>query len=93
MYLKTEFAWYILNTPSKPYKSYFGGFWLKHQVLHLLVTSALADPAITLAKFLHLSEVKGDTSAISQILKRPLSKDDILFNDTVRIFLFIICFI
>lgn len=90
MYLKTEFAWYILDAPSKSYKSYFGGFQLKHQVLHLLVTSALADPAITLAKFLQLSEVKGDTSASSQILKRPLSKDDIISNDMVRIFLFII---
>lgn len=91
--MKTEFAWYILDAPSKPYKSYFTGFWLKHQVLHLLVTSALADPAITLAKFLQLPEVKGDTSAISQILKRPLFKDDIFSEDTVRHFLSIVCII
>lgn len=90
MYLKTGFAWYILDTPSKPYKSYFGGFWLKHQVFHLLVTSAMADPTITLAKFLQLSEVKGDISAISQILGRPLSKDVILSEDMVSHSLFII---
>lgn len=89
--MKTEFAWYILDTPSKQYKSYFSGFWLKHQVLHLLVTSALADPTITLAKFLQSLEVMGDTSAISQILKRPLSKDDILSEDMVRHPLFIVC--
>jgi DNA (cytosine-5)-methyltransferase 1 len=85
MYLKTEFAWYILDAPSKLYKSYFSGFWLKHQVLHLLVTSALADPTITLAKFLQSPEVKGDASAISQVLKRTLSKDDILSEDMVRL--------
>jgi hypothetical protein len=45
---------------------------------------ALADPAITLAEFLRSPEVKGDTSAISQILKRPLSKDDVLSEDIVR---------
>lgn len=84
MYLKTEFAWYILDTPSKLYKSYFSGLQLKHQVLHLLVTSALEDPTLTLAKFLQSLEVMGDASAISQILKRPLSKDDILSEDMVR---------
>jgi hypothetical protein len=47
------------------------------------VTSALANSAITLAKFLESSDIKGDTSAISQILKRPLSKDDILSKDMV----------
>jgi hypothetical protein len=50
----------------------------------------MADPTITLAKFLQLSEVKGDTSAISQILGRPLSKDVILSEDMVRHSLFII---
>jgi DNA (cytosine-5)-methyltransferase 1 len=73
IYLKTEFAWYILDGPSKPYESHFSSFWLKHQVLHLLVTSALADPTITLAKFLQLPEVKGD-----------ISKDDIISEDMVR---------
>ncbi|KAF8503256.1 S-adenosyl-L-methionine-dependent methyltransferase [Russula emetica] len=81
IYLKTRYAWYILNAPSKSYRPYFSGYWLKHQVLHLLVTSALANSAITLAKFLESPDIKGDTSAISQILKRPLSKDDILSKD------------
>jgi len=46
--------------------------------------SALADPAITLPKFLQLPEVQGDASIISQVLGRALSHDDILLKDTVR---------
>lgn len=84
MYLKTEFAWYILDAPSKSYHGYFIDFWLKHRILHVLVTSVLANPTITLAEFLQLPEVKGDVSVIPQILGRPLSKDDILSEETVR---------
>jgi hypothetical protein len=44
----------------------------------------LANPAITLVEFLESPDIKGDTSAISQILKRPLSKNDILSENMVR---------
>ena len=84
MYLKTEFAWYILDAPSKLYHAYFINFWLKHRVLHLLVTSALANPSMTLSQFIRSPEVKDDESVISRTLGRPLSKDDILSKDTVR---------
>lgn len=84
MYLKTEFAWYILDAPSKLYHAYFINFWLKHRILHLLVTSALAHPSITLLKFFQSPEVKDDMLVISRTLGRPLSKDDILSEDTVR---------
>jgi hypothetical protein len=46
--------------------------------------SALANPAITLSKFLQLPEVQDDTSIISKVLGRALSHDDILSKDTVR---------
>ncbi len=84
MYLKTKYAWYILSAPSRPYRLYFSGFWLKHHILHLLVVSALADPFITLAKFLNSPDIKGDTLAVSQILEKPLTEDDILSEDMVR---------
>jgi DNA (cytosine-5)-methyltransferase 1 len=90
MYLKTEFAWYILDTPAKLYQPYFVDFWLKHRVLHLLVTSALANASITLAQFFQSPEVKRDTSIISHVLGRPLSKDDILAEDTVRLYILIL---
>lgn len=87
IYLKTRYAWYILNAPSNLYRSYFSGYWLKHRALHLLVTSALANPAITLAKFLDSL----DTSAISKTIK-SFSKNDIFSDDTVRyLFLYNIC--
>jgi DNA (cytosine-5)-methyltransferase 1 len=84
MYLKTESAWYILDAPSKPYHIYFIDFWLRHRVLHLLVTSALANPSITLFKFLQSPEIKYDASVISRALGRPLSENDILSKDMVR---------
>jgi DNA (cytosine-5)-methyltransferase 1 len=83
IYLKTEFAWYILDAPSKAYHAYFIEFWLKHRVLHLLVTSALAHPSITLSKFLWSPEIKDDTTIISRALGRPLSIDDVLSKDMV----------
>ena len=83
MYLKTEFAWYILDAPSKLYHTCFIDFWLKHRVLHLLVTSALANPSVTLSKFLRSREIKGDASVISKALGRPLSEDDVLSQDMV----------
>jgi DNA (cytosine-5)-methyltransferase 1 len=85
MYLKTEFAWYILDAPSMLYHAYFINFWLNHRVLHLLVTSALANPGITLSKFLQSPEMEEDTPVISQTLGRPLTRDDILSEDTVRL--------
>jgi DNA (cytosine-5)-methyltransferase 1 len=90
MYLKTEFAWYILDNPAKLYRRYFYDFWLKHRILHLLVTSALANPSITLAQFFQLPVVKGDTSVISDVLGRHLSRDDILSEDTVRLYILIL---
>lgn len=58
----------------------------------MLVTSALANPAMTLVEFLESPDIKRDTSAISQILKRPLSKDDFLSEDIVsHLFLKTIC--
>jgi DNA (cytosine-5)-methyltransferase 1 len=90
MYLKTEFAWYILDNPAKLYRPYFYSFWLKHRILHLLVTSALANPSITLAQFFQLLEVKGDASVIPDVLGRPLSRDDVLSDDTVRLYISIL---
>jgi len=84
MYLKTKFAWYILDAPSKSYHTFFINFWLKHRVLHLLVTSALANPTITLPKFLQSLATEDDMSVVFQALGRLLSEDDILSEDTVR---------
>ena len=92
MYLKTKFAWYILDAPSKLYHTFFIDFWLKHRVLHFLVTSALENPIITLPKFLQSLATKDSMSVVSQALGRLLSEDDILSKDTVRQhFTFIIC--
>ncbi|KAF9246401.1 hypothetical protein BU15DRAFT_70495 [Melanogaster broomeanus] len=38
IYVLTQHAWYILGMPSSNYKPFYIGFWLKHRILHLLVT-------------------------------------------------------
>src|SRR5258708_35104625 len=91
IYLKTEYAWYIVDTPSKLYHPYFIGYWAKHRVLHLLVTSAMANSSITLAKFFRSPQVKADATTISQMLGRPLVRDDMLSENIVSLPLFRLC--
>lgn len=59
------------------------------------MTSALANPAITLAKFLDSLDKEDSLAtsrilkrATSRILKRPLLKDVILSDNTVRLSFF-----
>ena len=91
IYLKTEYAWYIVDTPSKLYHLYFIGYWMKHRALHLLVTSAMANSSITLAKFFRSPQVKADATIISRMLGRPLVRDDMVSENTVGLPLFQLC--
>ncbi|KZT27307.1 S-adenosyl-L-methionine-dependent methyltransferase [Neolentinus lepideus HHB14362 ss-1] len=52
MYLKTEYAWYILDMPSSIYKPFYSDFYIKHHIVCLVVSVALDDPRTTLPEFL-----------------------------------------
>jgi DNA (cytosine-5)-methyltransferase 1 len=51
VYIKTERAWYILNTPADIYRPFFIPLWIRHQFTRLIVASALNNPITTYAEF------------------------------------------
>lgn len=81
MYLRTKYAWYILDMPSVSYAPFHIGFWLQHRILHLIVSSAQADSRITYEKFLSSLKITPDSSdavAISmKMLGRELDREDV----------------
>ena len=87
MYLRTEYAWYILDMPSAIYSPFFIDFWLQHRILHLVVTAAMANGRITFDRFIASLEVTPDTSdaiAIAiKMLGRELSQHDVESDDVV----------
>ncbi|KAF8965236.1 S-adenosyl-L-methionine-dependent methyltransferase [Flammula alnicola] len=85
IYIRTKFAWYILGTPSNLYRPFFSPFWIRHRLLHLLVTSALDNPRITHTKFLDdlpsLDQADDSVATAEVILGRGLRKEDIQSED------------
>jgi DNA (cytosine-5)-methyltransferase 1 len=89
MYLRTKYAWYILDMPSATYSPFFTGFWLQHRVLHLVVTAAMTNARITFDAFIASLKVTPETSdAIAipiKILGRELTEDDVESDDVVSL--------
>ncbi|TFK54606.1 S-adenosyl-L-methionine-dependent methyltransferase [Heliocybe sulcata] len=52
VYIRTAYAWYILEIPSDKYKAYYTDFYVKHHIVCLVVSIALLDPETTLQGFL-----------------------------------------
>ncbi|KAF7363771.1 BAH domain-containing protein [Mycena sanguinolenta] len=52
IYIKTEHAWYILDTASTQYESFWQPLWLRHRFAHLVLTSSLNEPRMTMVQFL-----------------------------------------
>lgn len=90
MYLRTKYAWYILDTPSALYSPFFDGFWLQHRILHLVVSASQENPRITYEQFIQSLKVSTDSSdavALSmKFLGRELTKDDVDSDDVVSYF-------
>lgn len=57
LYVKTNVAWYILESFAKIYWPFFLSFWTQCRLFHLLVSSCLADPSITLPNFISSLEI------------------------------------
>ncbi|KAG6876747.1 hypothetical protein C0993_000724 [Termitomyces sp. T159_Od127] len=88
MYIRTKYAWYILHMPTEEYRPFFTSFWIKHRVLHLLLSSAIRDRRTSYQEFLEsLSDVEGDNLfreealASVQMLGRVLTEADIQSED------------
>jgi DNA (cytosine-5)-methyltransferase 1 len=97
IYILTQYAWYILDIPSPLYKPFHTSFWLKHRVLHLVVSSAISRPRLSYDDFirsLDVSSASDDDVAVSQkILGRSITKDDVESDDVVCIFHHVLAFL
>ncbi|KAI0064526.1 S-adenosyl-L-methionine-dependent methyltransferase [Artomyces pyxidatus] len=87
IYLQTKYAWYILETPSPTYQPFFLPFWLKHRVLHLIVSTAMFAERTTYEKFitsLQLSESSSDDAAAAlDVLGREITEEDLNCDDVM----------
>lgn len=87
MYLRTKYAWYILDSPSAIYSTFFTGFWLQHRILHLVVTAATANRRVTFDDFidsLKVTPATSDAIAVAiKILGRELTEEDVESDDVV----------
>jgi DNA (cytosine-5)-methyltransferase 1 len=93
MYLRTKYAWYILDMPSATYSPFFTGFWLQHRILHLVVTAAMTNSRITFDAFiasLQVTPESSDAIAIAmKVLGRELTEEDVQSDDVVS-FMFVV---
>lgn len=81
MYIRTEYAWYILDTPARAYLPFYTRYWLKHRLAHLVISACLDDPEITRSAF--VASLKGEASA-RDVLGRFLKEADLDASDVVR---------
>ncbi|KAG1798810.1 hypothetical protein EV424DRAFT_1440198 [Suillus variegatus] len=84
-YILTEHAWYILHLPSEQYAPFFRGLWLRHRVVHPLVSMALASPRLTYEDFvssLHITPDSPDEVSVAlTIIGRELNENDLQSAD------------
>ncbi|KAJ7256535.1 S-adenosyl-L-methionine-dependent methyltransferase [Mycena haematopus] len=71
IFIKTERAWYILDTPSALYESFWKPLWLQHQFAHLVLMSSLDEPRTTMAQF-----IDSLNSEESEVLTESAFKSD-----------------
>lgn len=51
IYLKTDYAWYILDQPSQEYAPYYAAFWTQQFIFHTLMTAASANRRLSYTDF------------------------------------------
>ena len=87
IYIRTEFAWYILDTPSSTYSPFFSSFWIQHRILHLIVSRSLTESRVTYPDFVDSLKVTPETPdsiAISvKIIGRELTEADVESDEVV----------
>lgn len=58
MYIRTKYAWYILDTPSEDYAPFYSTFSTAQGIFHELITAAREDKQINYKEFVeHLKSL------------------------------------
>ena len=93
VWVRTKFAWYILDVPSRQYLPYFARMFVVHLFSHLLLQSAREDPSNTLDDFklsLKITSNSSDTLASAvKVLGRGLTVEDLNNPDVVSSIVFL----
>ncbi|KAF9535246.1 S-adenosyl-L-methionine-dependent methyltransferase [Crepidotus variabilis] len=81
IYVKTQYAWYILAQPSKEYQPFFRPFWVMHRILHVLLATSKDRNRLTYAEFTNeislLDDLVDALVSSKKILGRPLNQQDV----------------
>lgn len=91
MYIRTDFAWYILGLPCRQYIHLFRPFWIRHRILHLLVTASADQTRLTYQTFkdniqdLDDAQAEDNIGTTLSILGRNLTEQDVESSDVVTI--------
>lgn len=90
IYIRTKFAWYILDTPSTAYAPFFIPLLRQHQILHFVISLSLEEPDIDYDGFIECLE---DAKCYEDLLPKTFhvlgsifQADDVESDDVVRDF-------
>lgn len=86
VYLRTQYAWYILDTPSPVYVPHYATFWLRQHLFLRLIWSSQEDPSLDQHGFQELLEGEQDEEA-EGIIGRSVGFKDFMTKDTVSCYL------
>ncbi|KAG7092771.1 hypothetical protein E1B28_009094 [Marasmius oreades] len=92
IYIRTNYAWYILDRPSPMYMPFFKSFFIQHRLCHLILSRLLLDIELSTEEFTSsLERIQGqhDTGLVPSvlcILGRKLNGQD-LQRDAVKAYL------
>jgi hypothetical protein len=80
IYVRTKFAWYILDTPSGEYRTFFARYFLLHRLVHSVASFAMREPHKSYDEF--LADIESNDVAVDDlydvkgVLLRPLCRND-----------------
>ncbi|KJA27122.1 hypothetical protein HYPSUDRAFT_212781 [Hypholoma sublateritium FD-334 SS-4] len=87
IYVRTEYAWYILGMPSRSYQPFFTSFWKCHRMLHLVVAASADNSRITRSEFLEalpeLDQAEDLVTNANSVLGRDLREADLDSDEVI----------
>ncbi|KAG2020168.1 hypothetical protein CC2G_005536 [Coprinopsis cinerea AmutBmut pab1-1] len=81
LYVRTQYAWYILGEPALTYRPFFAPLWTRHRLTHLFLCAAMEDARLSYSDLQNTlperdQQTQGITTA-SDILGREFSAEDL----------------
>ena len=93
IYIRTQFAWYILGIPNTSYAPFYVPFWTQHRVLHILLSMSLENERTTfkdLVDKMKEMDMNNSVTTARLLLGRDLRKIDIENDDVVSLIIVVV---